>query len=595
MGSIPWNWLKKYPFWGLLKRHQGVYLKGLFALCFVDAINVALPLVIRSAVDSVVARELRGCLWAAAGYFFLMAIQAVGRYLWRVYLIGTSYRIATDLRKDLYSHLQRLPLQYYQKVRTGDLMSRATNDIESIRMTVGPGILVTADAVLMFILIVPVMFWLSVKLSLLAFAFYPVVPFLTARLGDRIDSLYEKLQEKMSQMGAFIQEHFSAVRLVKALVLESRTESRFSVLSESYRGVGVQMAKYQAVLSPLLGLLTNLGTFLILVWGGWDVLHGAITVGTFVAFQRFVVQLSWPMEAIGWAVTMNREGIAAHRRFEEILEAPEVVPAYSVASPSASKAWFEVSNLKFQYPGGGLSFALNLENLQLEKGKKVGIVGPVGSGKSTFFQILLRLYEPQPGQVFINGKDILSIPSRELRRQIASVEQPIFLFSETISENLVLGLDASVSREKQLRALEVAGVAEEILGLEKGLNSKLGERGVNLSGGQKQRLALARALVRAPDLLVLDDSLSAVDVAIEAKILERFFRAYPELSVLFASHRLSVMPKMDEVWIFRSGKLAGQGTHTQLMAREPLYARLWEKSQREEERSYFEREVEAPA
>jgi len=589
-----WAYFRRYPFWGVLKRNRRIYAKGLANLCFVDAINVALPLFIKAGVDAIAARDIEKCLWAGGLYFALMAVQAVGRYWWRIYLIGVSHQIAADLRQNLYSHLQRLPLRYYQKVRTGDLMSRATNDIESIRMTLGPGILVTADAIVMFFMIVPVMLILSWKLSLLAFAFYPLVPFLTFRLGNKIDNLYETLQERMSQMGAFIQEHFSAVRLLKALVLERRTESRFRELSESYRQVGVEMARFQSVLSPVLGLFTNLGTFLILVWGGWDVLHGAITVGTYIAFQRFVVQLSWPMEAIGWAVTMNREGIAAHRRLETITEQPEVVPAYPAAAGiSPSEAWLEIPSLHFHYDKGPSAFSLNLEQLRLEKGKKVGIVGQVGSGKSTFFQLLLRLYEPEPNEIFLAGKDVRAIPLPELRKRVASVEQPIFLFSETIAENLEMGLGKMLSDDVLWKALEVAGIAEEIRGLDKGLRSKLGERGVNFSGGQKQRLALARALVREPELLVLDDSLSAVDVAIESKILKEFFATYPDLSVLFASHRLSVMPRLDEVWLFDGGKLVGKGPHSELMKRQPLYARLWEKSQRDTEREYFEKEVEA--
>jgi len=585
-------WIRYYPFWQILKTHKRIYFKGLVALCFVDAINVALPLLIRNAIDAVVGKELRGVLWAAGLYFLFMAAQAVGRYLWRIYLIGVSHEIAARLREKLYAHLQRLPLNYYQRVRTGDLMSRATNDIESIRVTIGPGILVTADAILMFVLIVPVMLSLSVKLSLLAFAFYPLVPWITFKLGNRIDNLYERLQEKMSSMGAFIQEHFSAVRLVKALVLENRTVSRFAEISESYRLVGVGMARYQAVMSPLLGLLTNLGTFLILVWGGWDVLHGAISVGTFIAFQRFVVQLSWPMEAIGWAVTMNREGIAAYRRLENVLQNPEVVSVHAAAEPT-SRPWLEISDLKFNFHEAGASFSLALNELRLERGKKVGIVGPVGSGKSTFFHLLLRLYEPGPGEIFLGGTDVRAIPLGKLRERVSSVEQPIFLFSETVAENLMMGMKGTASEAELWQALEVAGVAEEIRELEKGIHSKLGERGVNLSGGQKQRLALARALVRRPELIVLDDSLSAVDVAVESGILKKFFSAYPDLTVLFASHRLSVMPKLDEVWLLGNGRLLAKGPHAELMRSEPLYARLWAKSQREEERAQFEREMEA--
>lgn len=570
----------RYPFWGLLRAHPRAYGWGLASLIFVDAINVALPLVVRMAIDALPGKDLRG-LWIAGGlYFGLMAAQAVGRYAWRVFLIGTSHKIARSLRLDLYRHLQKLPLNYYQRVRTGDLMSRATNDIESIRMAVGPGVLVTVDAILMFVLIVPLMIWLSPKLALLAFAFYPLVPWLTMKLGNRIDVLYEQLQVKMSNMGAFIQESFAAIRLIKSLVLESRVQNRFLALSEGYRLEGVQQARYQAGFTPLLGFLTNLGTFLILLLGGWDVMEGAITVGTFIAFQRFVVQLSWPMEAIGWAVTMNREGIAANRRLKEIMQSPQVESVRVPTPPvEAAAPLLEIRDLKYRYVEEG-HFRLSLKDLKIERGKKVGLVGPVGSGKTTLFNLLLRLYEPAAGSVFLDGRDIASVPLAELRQQIASVEQQIFLFSERIDTNIAMGRARSVKPEEILAAARTAVIHEEVAELERGFETSLGERGVNLSGGQKQRIALARALARRPRLLLLDDCFSAVDVAVEARIIDTFLSAHSDLAVCFASHRLSIMRRMDEVWLLSEGSIVDKGHHDVLMRRSPLYQSLWEKSER---------------
>ena len=586
------GFLARHPFWILIRPHWKRYVIGLVSLIMVDAINVVLPLVVRDAIDALIPKDMNRVLWAGGFYIGLMLFQAVGRYLWRVYLIGTSHTVATQLRFDLYGHFQRLPLQYYQKVRTGDLMSRATNDIESVRMALGPGILVAVDAALMFLLIVPVMFYLSWKLALFAFAFYPIVPFLTAKLGDRIDEIFELLQRKMSQLSAHAQESFGAIRLIKSLVLESKVYDRFWRLSKEYEKDGVILAKYQAVFSPTLTLLTSLGTFLILLWGGLDVMQGALTLGTFVAFQRFVVQLSWPMEAVGWAVTMAKEGKSAHRRLNEILHSPQVVDVLSerVVKPVRAEQ-LSISELSYAYGNGdgtADSFSLKLSDLYLEKGTKVGLVGPVGSGKSTLFNLILRLYEPNPGSIYFEGRDVTAIPLPELRAKIASVEQQVFLFSERIWANIALGSGSRVSKAAAIAAAEVACISDEVLELENGFETFLGERGVNLSGGQKQRIALARALAREPDLLLLDDCFSAVDVDIENRIIENFFSKYQNLSVCFSSHRLSVMPRMDEIWLIHQGQIVSKGTHAQLLRGSTLYQNLWEKSERQKERELFE-------
>lgn len=574
-----------HPFIRLLRPYRSRYAWGLLSLLGVDLINVALPLVVKEGVDALHPGGRSRVLWAAGLYLGLMIVQAVGRYLWRIYLIGTSHFIARELRSRLYSHLQRLPVGYYQSMRAGDLMSRASNDVESVRMAVGPGILVSADAVLMFALIVPVMFWQSPKLSLLAFCFYPVVPWLTARIGKRIDALFEGLQTRMSQLGAYVQENFAGVRLVKSLVLELTVQKRFEDISRRYQEQGLELARYEAVFSPTLSLLTNLGTFLILIVGGHDVLTGAISLGTFIAFQRFVVQLSWPMEAIGWTVTMQREGLAALRRVDEVLTA---APVESVRLPEAPRrsgdAVLALQSLVFSHP----SFRLELDGLTVRRGSKIGIVGQVGSGKSTLFALIQRIYEPPPGSVFLDGRDVLSIPLETLRRRVATVEQQVFLFSEPVQSNVVLGARRSLAEGEFERLARVAAIERELDALPGAANARLGEKGVNLSGGQKQRVALMRALARAPELLLLDDCFSAVDVEVEHRIIDSFLSSYPELTVLLASHRLSVMPLLDEVWVLDRGRLVARGSHRELLVSSTLYEELWRKSAREQQAAILE-------
>lgn len=573
--------------WALLKPYQRPYWLGVITLCFVDLINVLLPLVIKESVDALPEKNLKRILWMAGIYLFLMCLQSWGRYLWRIYLIGTSHRVASDLRLNLYSHLQRLPLKYYHSVRTGDLMSRATNDIESVRMAVGPGILVSLDALVMFLFIVPVMFWQSVKLSLLAFAFYPLVPWITAYLGKRIDRLFESTQTKLSALSAVAQEAFSGIRLIKSLVLEKRLEDRFAELSLELKAESFKLSRYEAGFSPLLSLLTNFGTLLILFLGGKDVIDGVITVGTFVAFQRFVVQLSWPMEAIGWAVTMTREGGAAFRRLKEVENVEKVKDTFFEAPRKTPAPLLEIRSLKMTS-----GFPISLESLTIEEGKKIGLVGQVGSGKTVLFNLITRLNEPPQDSIFLEGQDILSISLKKLRNEVGSVEQQVFLFSESIRKNLEMGMERHLPMEVLEEATRVSEILPEINEWDGGFETLLGERGVNLSGGQKQRLALSRILARNPKLILLDDCFSAIDVEIEQKIIDHFFEAYPHLSVLFSSHRLSVMTRMDEIWLLESGRLRARGSHQKLIQSDALYRELWQKSERETEREQFEKNAE---
>lgn len=560
---------KGHPFYGFLYRYRRSYAWGLVTLAWVDLINVLLPLLIRESLDAIPNGLFSRVLVSAAAILFLMSLQSVGRYHWRLFLMGASNRVSSDLRRDLYAHLQRLPLSYYHRVRTGDLMSKATSDVESVRMAVGPGVLVAADAVLMFVLIVPVMAYLSIRLTLLAFALYPLVPILTRVLGGKIENYFDNLQNKLSTLSAFAQESFGAVRLIKSLTLEGRSANRFGDLSLEYTAEGKRLAKVEALFSPSLGLITNVGTFLILLLGGIDVTMGAITLGTFVAFQRFVVQLSWPMEAIGWAVTLNREGLAAMGRLQSVFDQPVVTSKETAGNESGAQ--LDIRGLRFAY---GSEFNLELPDLVVTAGKRIGIVGPVGSGKTTLFNCLLRLYEPPPGTIFLGGVDITTIGHRRLRNRVVSVEQQVFLFSESIAANVGMG-SHGVNAERITHALSVAGILREVESFSDGAQSVLGERGVNLSGGQKSRIALARALVRVPSVLILDDCFSHVDVQVESRIVDSLLSEFPSLTILVASHRLSIMPLLDEIWVLENGRLHARGTHEELLGRSALYQALW--------------------
>lgn len=581
--------IQDYPFSRFLVKYRRPYFWGFLWLVFVDFLNIVQPLLVKTVMDALAVQGLRTVMIASFSYVLVMILQSVGRYWWRVYLIGTANYVACDLRKELYQHLQKIPPVQYQKHRTGDLMSRATNDIESIRMALGPGILVALDAVIMFVMLVPAMLWLSWKLTFLTFAFFPFVPLITAKLGNQIDHFFEKLQGSLSHLSAYAQETFSGIRLIKSLVLENHSFEKFKEISGEYVRDGRRLARYESVFSPSLGWITQMGTLFILFWGGRDVMSGAITVGTFIAFQRFVVQLSWPMEAIGWSVTMTREAKAAERRIETILQEPSIQDFYQEIEEKSDQNEVEIHQLQYGFQVNGKShFNLNLEHLFLQPGKKIGLVGPVGCGKTTLFNLLLRVYEPPTATCYLKGKDIRSIPLNELRKRVGSVEQQVVLFGESVATNLRLGLIEKPSLAEMTQACEIAGVELEIRALEKGFETFIGEKGVTLSGGQRQRIALARALLRKPELLLLDDCFSAVDVECEQQIIDKFFKAYPDLSILFSSHRLSVMPRMDEIWVMENGKVISVGKHSELIRSCHLYRSLWRESEREIEREKIE-------
>lgn len=573
------SWLTRY-----LRQYRRDYSIGLGTLFLVDVINVVLPLTIKWSIDALGARDTSLILVAGLSYLALTFLQSGGRYAWRVYIFGSSYAAANSIRAGLFDKLTTLENRVLSQTRSGDLMSRATNDVDAIRTALGPGIMIAADSVMLLGLMIPTMLFLSWKLTLFSLAFVPVVPWITAKLGIRIETIFEEAQRRMSRMSGYVQESFSGVRLIKSLAIESTVEHRFAAMSGLYRDKAAQLAATEATLSPVLGMLTSVGTFAILLVGGYDVIAGTMTVGAFIAFQRYIVQLAWPMQAIGWAVTMMREGRAAQRRIDDILEKPSAVSSYAKAldrPPSQPAALLEVHDLAFELGGNVRGFRLAVDHLTLSAHQKVGIAGPVGSGKSIFFNLLMRIDEPAAGCIFFRGQDVREIPLSTLRREIAIVEQTVVLFSETVRENLTLGLDHLVSEDEMWEVLKIAALDREAKTWPQGLDTKLGERGVNLSGGQKQRLALARALLRDPILLLLDDSFSAVDVDVEQQIIHHLLSTRPKMALCFASHRLAILPELDRVWVFDRGAVIANGTHRELLESSVLYQGLWARGARE--------------
>ncbi len=574
------NLLKSLSFWALIARFRGAYFRGILTLFLVDAANVAIPLCLKNAIDAINISYRERVYVLGAAILALYCVQAVGRYLWRIFLIGASHRIISIYRKKFFEHVLNVPA-HSLKMSSGDLLSRATQDIESVRMALGPGVLVIADCVILFFLILPAMWGISPRLTLVSLALMPLVPLLTFFCGSRIDKLFEKLQDQTSVMTGFIRERFTHVRLIKAFAAESISTNELSKLSIAYRNTGKQLAVVESFFSPGLAFLTNLGTVLILVVGGNLALEGTLTIGAFIAFQRLLVQLSWPMEAIGWGVTLTREAKAAHRRLNQVLDVPSDSEIVTQTPAVRGQPVLEIRDLNMRLPfaGGqnpqpGNQMTLRAQELKVEPGKWVGVVGPIASGKSTLFDVILRMWDPPPGSVFLGGTDITKISRRELRNRIRIVDQPITLLGENLFANVSLSLNGNMNSEMLAALSRLASLnVHERFG-DSAIDDKLSERGSDLSGGQKQRVALIRALATKPDLLLLDDPFSGIDLITERAIFSNIRREYPMTAALFITHRFELMEEMDEVWVFEHGQLIKSGTHRSLLQETELYRRL---------------------
>ncbi len=563
-------------FWSLIWEFRGAYAKGILTLFLVDAANVGIPLMLKKAIDAISLSDRDSVTRNALIILALFLFQAGGRYLWRVYLMGASHRVAAVFRRKFFDHVLKIPMSSHRLIGSGDLLARATQDIEAIRMALGPGVLVIADCVILFLLILPAMWNLSPRLTLISLAMLPLVPLLTYLCGSRIDTLFDRMQGQTSAMTQFIRERFTHVRLLKAFSAEPFAAEELEKLSDGYRRTGKQLALVESFFSPGLVLFTNAGTLLILYFGGELVLEGALTVGAFIAFQRLIVQLAWPMEAIGWAVTLTREAKASLRRVNHILNIPRVDEQGVIPAPVPSAPLLEIRDLKVSLgmPGGSSKLDLQASGLTLRGGQWVGIVGPIASGKSTFLDVLLRVFDPPAGAVYLHGVDLTKYPLNDLRKRLRIVDQPVTLLGEDLSSNVSLSLPTAVDKSTLHALSDIASFDPNTrFGLDVD-DTLISEKGADLSGGQKQRIALMRALSTGPELLLLDDPFSGVDLATESAIFSSLRKNYPNLSVLFVTHRFELMEQMDEIWVMEGGRFVAQGKHEALVQASALYRGL---------------------
>ena len=567
-----------------LRRHKTALVLGFVALFASDAFQLASPMVLKFAIDGLRERIIHGGLithgqlLAYGGALLGMAILGgTSRFFMRKLLIGVSREVEYELRNDFFKQLTRLSYSFYNRTPTGDLMARATNDLNAVRSVLGPGIMYSVNTAVILVAALTLMVILSWKLTLISLIPLPLISFYMLRYGKVIHDRFEEVQERFSNITARAQEYLSGIRVVKAYVQEDAAIEQMRLGSEAYRQSYLRLVRVDSLFSPAIGFLAGLASLLILGFGGWQVMQGKITLGSFVAFNQYLAILIWPMIALGWTVSMIQRGAASMKRLNMILLAePEIVsPALEGAfalTPGRAPE-LEFRNVHFSYPSRPEVEVLRGLNLKVRSGETVALVGRTGSGKTSLVHLVMRVYDPTAGQVLLDGRDLREIPLEELRGIVGYVPQETFLFSRSISENIALGRP-DAAEEDIHRMAELSKLADDVLEFPDRYATLVGERGVTLSGGQKQRTAIARALLRNPGILVLDDALASVDTKTEEAILTGLREFMRHRTTLLVAHRVSTVMLADRIVVIEDGRVIEEGTHKELLQRNGVYAEL---------------------
>src|SRR3954451_15117125 len=575
-----------------VNRYRRAFVIGLICVLSTTAFQLLSPWILKYAIDDLklgVTREK--LLWYAGLLLAVSLMRGVFLFLMRRIIIGATRDIEYDIRNDFFARLEQLPLGYYHGRRTGDLMSRATNDLNAVRMMIGPAVMYSANTILVFFVAIMLMATIDAKLTLIALIPLPFVSVSVRYFGSAIHKRFEAIQAQLSEVSAVVQEALAGVRVVRAYRQEAHEIARFRAANEEYLRRNRVLIRLQGAFFPSMTLFLGIGSLLVLWLGGRDVIRGQITLGEFVAFNGYLVMLSWPMIAFGWVTNILQRGFASWRRMLEVLDQqPAISDAYVTPAGRAAdlRGAIEIRDLVFVYPGTD-RVVLDHVSLRIDPGQTVAFVGGTGSGKSTLINLLPRLHEPPAGTMFIGGVDIREIPLARLRGAIGFVPQEPFLFSDTIAENVAFSDHITRSDAKDDRAARISAAAavarldNDVQDFPRGYETTVGERGITLSGGQKQRTALARAVMADPEILILDDALSAVDTYTEEEILSRLRGVMRQRTSILVSHRISTVRDADQILVLENGRVAERGSHDELVARGGLYAGLYRKQLLEEE------------
>ncbi|HEX3738436.1 MAG TPA: ABC transporter ATP-binding protein [Terriglobales bacterium] len=568
------------PLLPYIKRYRWGYIAGTLCIFLTNGIQIMGPKVLGIAADALHEGVTHHKLLFYAGLLLAIAVaKGIFQFLTRWIMIGISRDIEFDLRNDLFEKLEGLSYSYYQRNRTGDIMARATNDLSAVRNLIGPAIMYSANTIVLMTGALAFMISISPRLTLYTFLPLPAASILIQYFGRRIHDRFERIQAMFSDISARAQENFSGARLIRAYVQEEPEIRAFEAENQEYIRRSLKLVRLMGMLWPTLEFMLGCAVVLVLWLGGREVLSGRITVGQFVSFNAYMLQLTWPIIALGYVINLFQRGTASLARLNEIMvEQPQIKDA-PAARDREIKGTIEFRGLNFSYDGKQV---LHDVNLTIPAGTSLAIVGPTGSGKTTLVDLIPRIYDADPGMVLIDGQPVREYSLASLRRNIGFVPQETFLFSERIRENIALGVE-SATDEAIRSSANAANIAAEIESFPEGYETMVGERGITLSGGQKQRTAIARALIRNPRILVLDDALSSVDTQTEDKILNHLRDLMRGRTTIFISHRVSTVRNADRIAVLHGGRIVELGAHDELVALNGYYSDLYNKQLLEEE------------